>query len=203
MEFRGRGIYSGYADEYQCIFIHIPKAAGTSIARTLFNKGSRHVRYIEYEKANRKKFKRYFKFTFVRNPWDRLVSTYSFLKKGGLNDQDQKWAKENLYEYPDFEAFILGWLNEVNICTWIHFYPQHHFICDPEGIVTMDFVGKFENIENDFSYVADKLGCTQNLIKTNTGSLRHYSSYYTEETREIVQRVYSKDIQLFGYDHEK
>jgi hypothetical protein len=95
MELRGRGVYSDFADEFQCIFIHIPKTAGTSVARTLFGQGSRHVPYFEYEKVNGRKFNRYFKFAFVRNSWDRLVSTYFFLKKGGLNDMDRLWAEEN------------------------------------------------------------------------------------------------------------
>ena len=83
-DLRGRGVYRGYPDEHRCVFIHIPKAAGTSLTKTLFAAPSRHLQYTEYERANPKKFKKYFKFTFVRNPYDRLFSAYSFLKKGGL-----------------------------------------------------------------------------------------------------------------------
>ena len=202
MDLRGRGEYSHFADECQCIFIHIPKAAGTSVARTLFGKGSRHVPYFEYEKINRRKFNRYFKFTFVRNPWDRLVSSYFFLKNGGINDADAKWAKENFADFPDFGSFVRGWVNEENILSWQHFMPQHYFVCNSDGKIMVDFVGKMENMQKDFSYVAMKLGCKKELEKVNVGERKSYASYYNNETREIVRRVYAKDIDLFGYANE-
>ena len=80
-DLRGRGVYQGWPDEHQVIFIHIPKAAGTSVARALFGAASRHVPYGEYERATPDKFRRYFKFSFVRNPWDRKVSLYHYVRK--------------------------------------------------------------------------------------------------------------------------
>ena len=115
MDLRGRGVYSGYPNQYKCIFIHIPKAAGTAVTQALFGPVSRHVPYFEYEKANPRKFKRYFKFAFVRNPWDRLVSTYFFLKRGGLNEMDRQWAEKNLSVFDNFDSFVRGWVNEENI----------------------------------------------------------------------------------------
>src|SRR5258707_7699115 len=99
MDIRGRGVYSYFADEFRCIFIHIPKTAGTSLSQALFGRHSRHIPYIEYEKGNPRKFRQYFKFTFVRNPWDRLVSTYFFLKQGGLAPADPRWADQQLRAY--------------------------------------------------------------------------------------------------------
>src|SRR5258708_2253062 len=95
-DLRGRGIYAGYPNRCRCIFIHIPKPGGSSMAAALFGEASRHVPYFEYEQANPRKFRQFFKFAFVRNPWDRLVSTYWFLRKGGVNEQDRRWAEQNL-----------------------------------------------------------------------------------------------------------
>jgi chondroitin 4-sulfotransferase 11 len=201
-DYRGRGVYSDYSDQYKCIFIHIPKAAGTSVALTLFNRGSRHVTWQEYYVANPKKFANYFKFSFVRNPWDRLVSTYFFLKKGGMNESDARWSRNVLNNYPDFNSFVHSWINEENIQTWIHFIPQYEFICDGNGNIMMDFVGRMENMDVDFSYVAKKLACSENLKKVNVGDRKHYSYYYDTETLEIVRKVYSKDVELFGYTFE-
>ncbi len=202
-DWRGRGVYSHYADAYQCIFIHVPKAAGSSIALTLFGQKSRHIPWFEYYRANPGKFRRYFKFSFVRNPWDRLVSTYFFLQRGGMNPQDAAWAAANLPAYPTFERFVLEWLDEDSIHTWVHFRPQHYFICNEAGAVQMDFVGHMENIETDFAYVAARLGCTRKLEKVNVGERQHYSCYYSDELREKVAHVYARDIELFGYRFEQ
>ena len=66
----------------------------------------------------------------------------------------------------------------------------------------MDFVGRMENLEHDFAFVATRLGCTRRLQAVNTMNHHDYRNYYDEETRDIVKRVYIKDIQLFGYDYE-
>lgn len=201
-DLRGRGEYSHFADRYRCIFIHIPKTAGTSVALTLFGQGSRHVPWFRYQQANPKKYRKYFKFAFVRNPWDRLVSSYFYLKKGGMSEADVQWAEKNLARYGDFKSFVRDWVNEDNIYKWVHFLPQHHFICDKDGSVMVDFVGRMESMDRDFAYVADRLGCDKVLAKVNAGSHQQYASYYDEETRQIVRRVYSRDIELFGYDFE-
>lgn len=201
-DLRGRGEYSFYADKHRCIFIHIPKAAGTSVSWTLFDKGSRHVPWFRYYQANPVKYRNYFKFAFVRNPWDRVVSSFFFLKRGGMAPHDKRWAEEHLADFPDFSSFVKGWVNEENIHTWMHFQPQYHFICNEQDRVMVDFVGRMENINEDFKYVAQRLGCDKSLVSKNTGNNDHYSHYYNKETRDIVERVYSKDIDIFEYSFQ-
>lgn len=198
-DFRGRGVYSGYPDKYKCIFIHIPKSAGTSVTQALFGPVSRHVPYFEYERANPRKFREYFKFAFVRNPWDRLLSAYIFLKKGGLNQMDRAWAEANLSQFETFEEFVTEWVNEENIWSWVHFTPQHYFICDDQGNIKMDFVGRMENIQEDFSYICQKINKQVKLPEVNKTRNDHYSNYYNDKTREIVSNVYAKDIEIFSY----
>jgi hypothetical protein len=199
-DWRGRGVYSHYADQHECIFIHIPKAAGTSVALTLFGRNSRHVPWHEYYAANPHKFARYYKFAFVRNPWDRLVSSYMFLTKGGMNTADAAWAQQYLTPFTDFEHFVLEGIQRSEILSWVHFLPQSHFICNAQGKCLMDFIGKFESLENDFTVVAAKLGCERKLAKVNIGQRDHYQQYYTEATRAKVAEVYAKDVACFGYE---
>jgi chondroitin 4-sulfotransferase 11 len=201
-DFRGRGVYGGYPNRSRCIFIHIPKTAGSSVVETLFGENSRHIPYFEYERANPRKFQRFFKFAFVRNPWDRVVSTYTFLRRGGMNELDRNWSAQNLSQYPDFASFVRGWLNEENVWSWVHFVPQAHFILNEQGTVMVDYVGRFERIDEDFAYVAHRLGRDMRLGKTNQSGHRHFSSYYDEDTREIVRRVYARDIEAFNYRFE-
>lgn len=198
-DLRGRGVYQGYPNQYKCIFIHIPKAAGTSLTNALFGPVSRHLPYFEYERTNSRKFARFFKFTFVRNPWDRLLSAYIFLKRGGLNEMDRKWAEENLAKFESFEQFVLEWVNEENIWKWVHFIPQYHFICDKSGFVKMDFVGRHENIDQDFITVASRLNISATLPMMNKTRDDSYRNYYSPVTRDHVARIYAKDIELFNY----
>lgn len=201
-DLRGRGVYSNYADQYKCIFIHIPKAAGTSVTQALFGPISRHVPYFEYEQANPRKFREYFKFTFVRNPWDRLLSAYIFLKKGGLNQMDKAWAEANIARYDTFEQFVTQWVNEENIWSWVHFMPQHYFICDGELNLKMDFVGRFETLARDFPHVQQQLGLAATPLPhiNQTSGRDSYLDHYSDQVIDIVARVYRDDIRLFSYD---
>lgn len=189
-------------DYYKCIFVHIPKNAGLSVTYTLFgNTGGSHRKIINYQEIFAPStFKEYYKFAFVRNPWDRLVSTYSFLMKGGITEKDKKWAEENIMHYPDFTSFVKEWVNDTNIRKSLHFQYQFLFLKDKKGEIAVDFIGRFENINEDFKLVASKLGINRELNKTNSSQRdKGYKQYYTEETMRIVENVYKQDIKLFNY----
>jgi hypothetical protein len=195
-------------DDHKCIFVHIPKTAGISITKSLFgNLGAGHMTIKKYQIIfNNIEFNSYFKFTFVRNPWDRLVSAYNFLKKGGFDNYDKFWAQKNLSNYMDFDSFVKNGLRRKSVQSWKHFVPQYKFICSEDGMPMVDFIGYFENLDNDFSYVQKKLGISSNskLLHLNKSMKRNdeYKEYYTEETKKIVEYVYHKDIQLLGYNFD-
>ncbi len=197
-------------DEYQCIFVRIPKSASMSITTALFgNISGGHNSIRDYQLIfSKKDFDNYFKFTFVRNPWDRVFSAYNFLKKGGINEFDKKWASENLVSIRSFEDFILRCLPKSSIQQHIHFIPQYHFLISYDNKkILIDFLGFFENIENDFNYVKKKLskdGCIlEHINKTNSNDKKlDYEEFYTEKMQDIVANVYKKDIELFGYNFD-
>jgi len=116
-------------DRHRCIFVHIPKTGGVSISKSLFgNLAGGHMTIERYKIIFTKdEFDQYFKFTFVRNPWDRLVSAFTFLKGGGMDERDERWAKMHLSEFDDFESFVKGWINERNIYSKNHFIPQFEY----------------------------------------------------------------------------
>lgn len=199
------GFYSSIAplDFYKCIFIHIPKNAGMSVCYALFgNHAGSHRRLRDYYNVfPESTIREYYKFAFVRNPWDRLVSTYVFLKKGGMTDKDKAWADANLSEYDDFGTFVRKWINPENIYTYIHFIPQFEFVIDKNGESGVDFVGRFENLNRDFETVAQQLGIESELKKVNSSRKdSEYRSFYDDETREIVAKVYARDIEMFNYE---
>ena len=190
-------------DYYKCIFIHIPKNAGLSVCYTLFgNTGGSHRKIVDYKKIfSPNTFNRYYKFTFVRNPWDRLVSTFFFLKNGGLTEKDRIWAEKNLAPFDTFDAFVKRWLTEENINSSLHFQPQYIFLEDEKGKIAVDFIGRFENINDDFKIITSKLKIDRSLTKTNTSKRKkEYIEYYDKETKKIVRDIYKRDIELFNYE---
>lgn len=185
------------------IYVHIPKCAGMSINTSLYNSPggghralSTYLYLFDYED-----FSNYFKFTFVRNPWDRLVSSYTFLKKGGMNSADNDWFQSNLSKYDDFNVFVQEWLNKENIQSYHHFKPQIDYISDIHNKVSLDFIGRFENLESDFNKVASKLNIQAKLTRVNSTPRGSYRKFYNDKTAEIVGDIYKEDIQMLGYEY--
>lgn len=190
-------------DEHRCIFVHIPKSAGVSINRELFgNLGGAHRSVRTYKRVfGPLKFKRYFKFTFVRNPYSRLLSAYRFLKKGGFCEKDRLWAMQNLAPFGSFQDFVEGWLTEKSIMEYNHFMPQFVFVCDRSFEPEVDFIGRFETIDEDFSKVCKTLNISRTLKQHNRGPAKeaHWSDFYTEDMLDKVYNIYRKDFELFSY----
>ena len=190
-------------DEHHCIFVHITKTAGTSAAQGLFGYLPYHYTAIDYRVIyGRNAFNTYFKFAFVRNPWDRLYSAYRYLKAGGWNDDDRRWGQDNLAEFDNFNDFVIQWLNMANIRKHIHFRPQHEFVCDSRGRLLIDYLAYFETLEEDFRRIARHLKINAEIGQHNTNPGLHYRDIYNDRSRDIVAQIYSTDIQLFGYDFD-
>jgi hypothetical protein len=194
------------ADQLKCIFIHIPKCAGISVARTLFgNLGGGHIPAVDYrELYTPEEFATFFKFTIVRNPWDRLASAFYYLKAGGMNDRDKADAREHLTDFDSFQAFVTTWVSRTNIMKAQHFRPQSYYLSLPGNPLPVDYVGYFENLSSDFNYICKRLGVNADLKRFNKTQVERedYRRLYTPEMIRIVSEVYADDIQLLGYDFE-
>jgi chondroitin 4-sulfotransferase 11 len=177
------------------MFIHIPKTGGVSI-RNIINKAngfvmeSGHISFSSFQKKyNTDDF---FKFSFVRNPWDRSVSAFSYLKKGGRNHQYDLDAQRILRGIT-FHEFITN----LDSFKFLHTKPQMEFIQD---IDNFDFIGRFESIQGDFNTVCNINNIPQtNLPHKNISKHKHYTEYYDDETRDIIAEKYAEDIEMFGY----
>lgn len=189
-------------DKYKCIFVHIPKTGGISVVNSLFgNLGGAHVPIRKYQFIfSKSEFNTYFKFAIVRNPWDRLVSAYTFLMNGGLNEKDKSWAEKNIKKFQNFEDFVKWWVCRENIYSYVHFVPQHEFICIKPLRPSVDFIGYLEDYTNDFNKIKRLLGVEGELQKLNVSKRRDYKEYYNDATLQIVADAYRDDINLFGYD---
>lgn len=196
--------YRKYFLAHQCIFIHIPKNAGTSVLSSLaghhFHRD--HCTYREYQAANPELFIKYFKFCFSRNPLDRLASVYRYLSLGGNKDDDLYFTNKIHDTFTTFDRFVVEYLDENIIHEHRLFMPQYLYVFDHTGKLMVDFVGKFENIDEDYQHIARKVGLHEALPKRNItpGRKRGHSELFTNpEVLEKVVRLYEKDFALFGY----
>ena len=139
-----------------------------------------------------------YKFCFVRNPYDRLFSAYTFLKEGGINNQDLEFSNSYLQEFASFDEFVLKGLEKEEIINWVHFKPQYTFVCDENDNIVMDFVGKMENLNADFNTVCKHLNIESELQKLNMSSAK--KNEFSEEVKAMIRLKYQKDFNLF-YPH--
>ena len=198
----GNPIFNRAYDAHKAIFIHIPKTAGTSVGEALFpGVRSTHYRWEHYQSYSPERFENYFKFTFVRNPFDRVVSAYFYLQQGGKSTMpnDRRFWDLHLSPYKSFEDFVREGLHLSPVRRWGHFHPQAAFVASDDGTVQVDFVGRVENLTEDFQFVANKLMIDARLEHVNASQRKHYSEYYCPETVKIVRDLYAVDFDLFGY----
>lgn len=192
---------------HRAIFVHIPKCAGISVATTLFGcRGLGHLEIHEYKNAFRSRdFQRFFKFTFVRNPWDRLASAYFFLRDGGMNEVDEERADQSVRRFPDFEQFVTGFVAQEDFEKVLHFRSQHSFLSDIPGGAAR---GRFHRpVREDRRGLRPYCRAARPRCLAAAPQCRHLasarlSSLYTDRTAEIVAKAYARDIALFGYDFE-
>jgi chondroitin 4-sulfotransferase 11 len=197
--------------DYQCIFTHVPKTAGKSI-RYLYGLPEFEQDYkadgrsIEcayghkrlFEFLTEEYFSRYFKFAFVRNPFDRIVSAYFYLDNGGCNEVDKQFREIHLAPYKgNFAAFA----EELpRLVTAPHFQPQIVWLCDNRRTLLTDFIGRYETFEQDLSVVSKTIGLSFHKVPLlNASKHKPYRTYYDDSTRRRVTQVYGEDIELFSY----
>ena len=193
-------------DELNAIFVHVTKTGGTAIAQSLVGEQPYHFRAIEYRAIyGHKKYNHYFKFGFVRNPWDRLFSAWTYLSQGGWHDDDKKWFDDNISQYETFEQFVMSYLDKQNIKKHIHLWPQHAYLCDKNLNLIVDYVGRFETLNSDFDYLKDKLKLPDSTLALKNASRKskRYQDAYTEEMIEKTRSIYKADCELFNYEFDR
>ena len=182
------------------IFVHIPKAAGSSVSEALFGCQVGHVAISELYAANYPAARRCFKFTIVREPLDRLHSAFQFLQRGGINDNDRMFAEAHLRGL-DFAAFVERLEREVALREWWHFRTQRSFLCKTakSNRIAVDFVGRFESLETDFAAICQRMGVKAALPATNRTIGRTSVAEVDPSTAASVRRIYACDYELLGY----
>tara|TARA_Y100000310_G_C20633704_1_gene790045 strand:+ start:113 stop:814 length:702 start_codon:yes stop_codon:yes gene_type:complete len=148
----------------------------------------------------------YFKFAFIRNPWDRLVSLYFHNMKN--NEVFRKKYDSDVFVQKSFNKFLLKYTSNKKISNKILIKGFNYglltnidWISNSSREPIIDFVGRFENLQEDFDVICKKTGMPkQKLPHENKTNHKHYTEYYNEETKGLVAQKYAKDIEYFGYE---
>lgn len=176
------------------IFVHIPKTGGTSIASHLFSFCETVIKHQFFRDLlnERRQDIDYYSFTVVRNPWDREVSRYFYQRQNPANEWNEEASKY------DFKH----WLKRRHRDTmFLEFMgaPMMNWIIDESGKVSVDYIARYEKLEEDWMHLGKLLGVPCDLPRMNVSSHGVYAEYYDRETRSMIEKVYERDIEYFGY----
>ena len=131
----------------------------------------------------------YFKFAFVRNPFDRFVSTCFFLNRGN----------------PDFAEGAVSFMKErlprQRFRQRVLVRPQYQQICTSDSQVALDFVGRYENLQQSYDTICERVGIpTTELARKNSSNHSNYNSYYDDDLQQLVGEYYKDDLRIFSYN---
>ena len=201
-------------ERFKLIFFHNPKAGGSSIEKLLEMVESpellfdnyhtslsvvalQHLPYTEVQRLlPAEKFDAYFKFTIVRNPWERLLSDYIWNNRNCKTFTEYVSYVDHIYQNYGLELSSLAKCPDMARHFLGHLLPQHLYT-GPDVTVY-----RFENFATDISSLVQLLGINKPIPHANARAHEHYSKYYDNSTKAIVEKIYARDIALFGYKFE-
>jgi len=176
------------------LFIHINKTAGSSIERALGLPFEHKTALEKIEEIGWRRWQRKFTFCVVRNPWDRIVSHYEYRVQRNVSDLKTRpigFAEWVRLAYVDRDP---RYYNKSKM-----FMPQSDWITDADGRVLVDFICRFENLDDDFAEVCRRIGRDVHLPHLKQSRHGSYRDYYDDRIRAIVEHLFHEDIQRFGY----
>jgi len=211
------------APDKRFIFVHVPKAAGTSINAALslhdaffpVRQAKSEARRAYAEKIGlppataelgehatarhfiaalgRETYDSYFSFAFVRNPWDVAVSWFHYRL---INPAVNGHAEAQAAG--TFAAYVTRHLTQPDAARWVGL--QHPFVVDEAGALAVSFIGRYESLTTDYAAAVGRLQIpTLELDHFNQSYHAPWPSLYTRETFKIVHALVARDATLFGY----
>jgi hypothetical protein len=188
------------------VFIHVPRTAGTSVTSALYGRFIGHFGLADLMAVSSADVLALPRFTIVRNPWERLVSAWSFARAGGgMGEhgavQVQHPEQYAIAAFTSFESFVEDWLaarrpDELDGI----FRPQHAYLLDGEERAEFTHMGRLEDIATTENWVSEVMGRNVCFTRQNASLHQSYRDYYTPRLRDRVAAIYARDIALLGYD---
>jgi hypothetical protein len=182
------------------IFIHIPKNAGVSINNAIYGKPLGHFYAKDIKKFCPEIFNNLFKFSVVRNPFDRLYSAFCFSREGGtkiMGMYSKNYYINNLH-FRDFDNFVNNWLTKQDLTKLDGvFRPQYLYLFDEKYNLLVDDFYKLEKLNNYYDLISGLIGKPFKLELFNQ-SVRE-KVVISNKTKKTIYKLYQKDFELFNY----
>ena len=189
-------------NKHKFIFVHIQKTGGSSIKYALNwdgkkQNGGEHLTVKKYEKMLKDRYKEYFVFTCIRNPWDRMVSHYFHGKRAN---------KFKAKKFNNFNEWIKFYLTKGKKQTVEpqRYFTQYEYLINNQKKVDIDYIMQYENLQNDFDKLCDLLNIERRVLPHKRKSIRrknkHYSLFYNNKNIYLVERMFKRDIEFFNYN---
>lgn len=184
--------------EKPLIFIHIPKAAGSSILKTGVAYTRGHVPYSFYERWLPDGKNMPDTFAIVRNPYDRFVSAFKYLQEADVNHIDLSYRKRFIGKGECIDAFVEKFAREERMRNFLHFLPQTHFITNSKNRIAVSEILRFEELFTHWGDFAKrhKLRVEIGNEKTSRGE----KPILSDESRGIISSLYSHDFSRLNYE---
>jgi hypothetical protein len=177
------------------LLIHIPKNAGTSLSRALYGEDIGHLSLKVWTQRYPHTVKRMKVFAVIRDPVDRFVSAFRFLKGGGLNAEDADFARLHLAEYDSPESLAEA-MNDPgvfsNITSYCHFIPQVSFLRDRHGRVGVKLLVPYARL-SDEEYLGTVLGRQLSLPRLNVTKRPPGGDLPGERAAMVIRSHYRED----------
>ena len=177
------------------VFIHINKTGGSSIEKAL-GIGLDHSTALEkYRQLGDRAWQRKFTFSVVRNPWDKVVSHYHYrvrTNQTGLGHTPMPFDEWLQRCYVDKDP---RYYDQPRM-----FMPQRQWLIDDNGELLVEFIGRFENLQEDFGRICQRLSVAAELGHAKPSGRGSYRDYYADTSRHLVGEVFAEDVELFGYE---
>lgn len=179
------------------VFIHVPRTGGNSILPHLAGKDVIIVHHAK--KDDLSQYLNNWVFSFMREPCDRTISAYAYLRDGGTSSEDLQDGEQYVRPFVDFNDFVLHGLEKA-AAHQRHFRPQHFWLADENEKARISFLGRTDQIQDDFNEVCNICGWDKVELGVLNSSRRH-GLECTQAAREVIQTVYAEDYRLLR-DHD-
>jgi len=180
------------------LFIHIPKTGGKSIGHLIGMKRANHSSYMDYRQLlGEDRLNEYFIFSLVRDPADRLISTWKYLDAGGNRSKEDAQARKAIFEpYKNINDFVARRLTNL-AGESLFFRSQTSFLKDSEGHLAKDItIVHLENLDREKHLLPD---CIRSKKIPHLNKTKSEEISLTNESMATIKATYHEDYEMLGY----